>query len=97
MVDNLTDHDLLLRIDERQVSMQKDITELKERDKNRKCPNAQCDEHREILETHETGMEILDKRIAKLEDHERIVIAAVIVGIMGSGLLVWILGYFTGK
>jgi Asp/Glu/hydantoin racemase len=96
MVDNLTDHDLLLRIDERQVSMQKDISELKERDKMRKCPAQQCDEHRDILEVHETNIESLDKRISKMEDHEKIVVAAVVVGIIGSGLLVWILGYLTG-
>ena len=93
----LTDHDLLLRIDERQITMMKDIASLKETDKLRKCPNVQCNEHSEILEVHETSLESLDKRLSKMEDHEKIVLGTIVIGIIGSGFLVWLLSYLTGK
>ena len=41
------------------------------------CPSSKCEDHAQ--------------RISKLEDHEKIVVGCVIIGIIGSGLLVWFL------
>ena len=63
-----TDHDRLIRVDERGERMERDIAEIKEWMANRApCPSNLCGKH--------------EGRISTLEDHEKIVIGVIVVGV----------------
>lgn len=46
------------------------------------CPSTRCGNHEE--------------RIGRLEDHEKIVVAVVSIGVIGSGIVAWALTRFAG-
>jgi len=78
----MSDHDRLIRTDERTMRIEEDIAEIKEWIKLRPCPSKDCQECK--------------RRLGILEDHEKIVIGVIVTCIIGSGALVWALSKFFG-
>jgi len=74
-----SDHDRLIRVDARTERMETDIAEIKEWMSRRPCPSDLCGKH--------------SGRISKLEDHEKIVVGVIVIGVP---VMVWVLTKFFG-
>jgi hypothetical protein len=71
----MNDREILVEIAVNQRAMDNRMGSLESKVDRIQCPSPKCSDH--------------ERRLGKLEDHERIVVGVVCVAILGSGLLVW--------
>ncbi|OPX65656.1 MAG: hypothetical protein A4E30_00327 [Methanomassiliicoccales archaeon PtaB.Bin215] len=73
----MTDREILIEVASRLSNVEGKVDDLTEQVEQIQCPSPRCQDHNE--------------RISRLEDHERIVLGAIGLGFVGSGVLVWFL------
>lgn len=76
-----TDHDRLIRVDERGEGMASDIAEIKEWMKSRPCPSNLCKDHSERITTIEAENKERDKGISHIVAYLALIVSFVSVAV----------------